>query len=159
MFSALRKGSPVYILFKDEIPTFVKGTVESATYPTYNTNYYNGQTMDININTEDDKMEFKNIMPSLSVVDYKNAILSETKELLIPEVETLLQNSKSIVENVDFHKKVIDSCEKMLKDLSPKYAKEIQHDEDINNLKSEIGGIKSKMDTIIQMLSRSDVQN
>ena len=115
--------------------------------------------MDININTENDKMEFKNIMPSLSVVDYKNAILSETKELLIPEVETLLQNSKSIVENVDFHKKVIDSCEKMLKDLSPKYAKEIQHDEDINNLKSEIEGIKSKMDTIIQMLSRSDTQN
>lgn len=101
-------------------------------------------------------MEFKNIMPSLSVVDYKNAILSETKELLIPEVETLLQNSKSIVENVDFYKKVIDSCEKMLKCLSPKYAKEIQHDEDINNLKSEIGGIKSKMDTIIQMLSKSD---
>ena len=60
MFSALRKGSPVYILFKDDIPTFVKGTVESTTYPTYNTNYYNGQTMDININTENDKMEFKN---------------------------------------------------------------------------------------------------
>lgn len=105
MFSALRKGSPVYILFKDDIPTFIKGKVESTTYPTYNTNYYNGQTMDININTENDKMEFKNIMPSLSVVDYKNAILSETKELLIPEVETILQNSKSIVENVDFHKR------------------------------------------------------
>ena len=44
MFSALRKGSPVYILFKDDIPTFVKGTVESTTYPTYNTNYYNSIT-------------------------------------------------------------------------------------------------------------------
>ena len=60
------------------------------------------------------------------------------------------------LEDIKEFKKVIDSCEKMLKDLSPKYAKEIQHDEDINNLKSEIGGIKSKMDTIIQMLSKSD---
>jgi len=47
----------------------------------------------------------------------------------------------------------------MLKDLSPKYAKEIQHDEDINNLKSEMGGIKSKIDTIIQMLSKSGNNN
>ena len=108
------------------------------------------------IKTNDDNMEFKNIIPTLSVVDYKNAILSETKELLIPEVENLLQNSKSIVENVEYHKNIVSQCEQMLKDLSPKYAKEVQHDEDINNLKSEIGGIKSKMDTIIQMLSKSD---
>lgn len=159
MFSALRKGSQVYVLLKDDIPVLKKGTVESTTYPTYNTNYYNSQTMDININTDDGNMEFKNIIPTLSVVDYKNAILSETRELLIPEVETMLQTSKGIVESVGFHKNVITECEKMLKDLSPKYAKEIQHDEDINNLKSEIGGIKSKMDTIIQMLSRTDNQN
>ena len=156
MFSALRKGSQVYVLLKENIPELIKGTVESTTYPTYNTNYYNGQSMDINIKTNDDNMEFKNIIPTLSVVDYKNAILSETKELLIPEVENLLQNSKSIVENVEYHKNVVSQCEQMLKDLSPKYAKEVQHDEDINNLKSEIGGIKSKMDTIIQMLSKSD---
>lgn len=156
MFSALRKGSQVYVLLKDNIPELIKGTVESTTYPTYNTNYYNGQSMDINIKTNDDNMEFKNIIPTLSVVDYKNAILSETKELLIPEVENLLQNSKSIVENVEYHKNIVSQCEQMLKDLSPKYAKEVQHDEDINNLKSEIGGIKSKMDTIIQMLSKSD---
>ena len=125
MFSALRKGSQVYVLLKDDIPVLKKGTVESTTYPTYNTNYYNSQTMDININTDDGNMEFKNIIPTLSVVDYKNAILSETRELLIPEVETMLQTSKGIVESVGFHKNVITECEKMLKDLSPKYAKEI----------------------------------
>ena len=67
--------------------------------------------MDINIKTNDDNMEFKNIIPTLSVVDYKNAILSETKELLIPEVENLLQNSKSIVENVEYHKNIVSQCE------------------------------------------------
>lgn len=159
MFSALRKGSQVYVLTKDGIPELIKGVIESTTYPTYNTNYYNGQTMDINIRTDNDNMEFKNIVPTLSVVDYKNIILSETKELLIPEVENMLQNSKSIVENVEYHRNVVQQCEKMLKDLSPKYAKEIQHDEDINNLKSEMGGIKSKIDTIIQMLSKSGNNN
>ena len=159
MFSALRKGSQVYVLTKDGIPELIKGVIESTTYPTYNTNYYNGQTMDINLRTDNDNMEFKNIVPTLSVVDYKNIILSETKELLIPEVENMLQNSKSIVENVEYHRNVVQQCEKMLKDLSPKYAKEIQHDEDINNLKSEMGGIKSKIDTIIQMLSKSGNNN
>lgn len=159
MFSALRRGSQVYVLTKDGIPELIKGVIESTTYPTYNTNYYNGQTMDINIRTDNDNMEFKNIVPTLSVVDYKNIILSETKELLIPEVENMLQNSKSIVENVEYHRNVVQQCEKMLKDLSPKYAKEIQHDEDINNLKSEMGGIKSKIDTIIQMLSKSGNNN
>ena len=159
MFSALRKGTQVYVLTKDGIPELIKGVIESTTYPTYNTNYYNGQTMDINIRTDNDNMEFKNIVPTLSVVDYKNIILSETKELLIPEVENMLQNSKSIVENVEYHRNVVQQCEKMLKDLSPKYAKEIQHDEDINNLKSEMGGIKSKIDTIIQMLSKSGNNN
>jgi len=107
MFSALRKGSQVYVLTKDGIPELIKGVIESTTYPTYNTNYYNGQTMDINIRTDNDNMEFKNIVPTLSVVDYKNIILSETKELLIPEVENMLQNSKSIVENVEYHRNVV----------------------------------------------------
>lgn len=159
MFSALRQGSVVYILEKGENPNLKIGQVVSITQPSYNNNFLmNNSTIDINVKVGDQNMDFKNVPSSQSVTSYNNAIITETKELMSNEVENMLQSSKSIVDSVSYHNNIISSCETILRDLNPRFAKEKKRDEDIINLKSKIGGIESKMDKILTLLSKDETK-
>ena len=155
MFSALRQGSVVYILEKGENPVLKVGQVVSITQPNYSSNFLmNGSTIDINVKVNNQNMDFKNVPSSQSVANYNNAIITETKELMSNEVDNMLQNSKSIVDSVTYHNNIITSCESILKELNPRFAKEKERDEDINNLKDKMGGIESKMDKILSLLQK-----
>lgn len=157
MFSALRQGSVLYILEKGDTISLKVGQVSSITQPNYNNNYLmNGSTIDINVKVGNENIDFKNVPSSQSVANYNNAIITETKELMSNEVDNMLQSSKSIIDSVPYHNGVISACEKILKDLNPRYAKEKERDEDISNLKSKIGGIESKMDKILTLLSKDE---
>lgn len=157
MFSALRQGSVLYILEKGDLPTLKVGQVQSITQPSYNNNFLmGGSTIDISVKVGNDTMDFKNAPGSQSVTNYNNAIITETKELMSTEVDNMLQNSKSIVDSIPYHNNVISACEGILKDLNPRFAKEKERDEDISNLKNKIGGIETKMDKILTLLSKGD---
>ena len=155
MFSALRQGSVVYILEKGENPVLKVGQVVSITQPNYSSNFLmNGSTIDINVKVNNQNMDFKNVPSSQSVVNYNNAVITETKELMSNEVDNMLQSSRSIVDSVTYHNNIITSCESILKELNPRFAKEKERDEDINNLKDKMGGIESKMDKILSLLQK-----
>jgi hypothetical protein len=72
------------------------------------------------------------------------------------EVDNMLSNSKNIVDSISYHQKVIESCEEILKNLNPRFAKEKERDEDISNLKNKIGGLENKMDKLISILSKDE---
>lgn len=155
MFSALRQGSVVYILEKGENPVLKVGQVVSITQPNYSSNFLmNGSTIDINVKVNNQNMDFKNVPSSQSVANYNNAVITETKELMSNEVDNMLQSSRSIVDSVTYHNNIITSCENILKELNPRFAKEKERDEDINNLKDKMGGIESKMDKILVLLQK-----
>ena len=155
MFSALRQGSVVYILEKGENPVLKVGQVVSITQPNYSSNFLmNGSTIDINVKVNNQNMDFKNVPASQSIVNYNNAVITETKELMSNEVDNMLQSSRSIVDSVAYHNNIITSCESILKELNPRFAKEKERDEDINNLKDKMGGIESKMDKILSLLQK-----
>ena len=159
MFSALRQGSVIYILEKGEKPTLRVGQVVSVTQPTYNNNFLmNGSTIDISAKVGNDTMDFKNVPGAQSTANYNNAFIAETKELMSNEVDNILQSSKSIIDSVPYHNSVISSCESILKDLNPRFARERERDEDINNLKTKIGGIETKMDKILTLLSKGEIK-
>ena len=155
MFSALRQGSVVYILEKGENPVLKVGQVVSITQPNYGSNFLmNGSTIDINVKVNNQNMDFKNVPSSQSVANYNNAVITETKELMSNEVDNMLQSSRSIVDSITYHNNIITSCESILKELNPRFAKEKERDEDINNLKDKMGGIESKMDKILGLLQK-----
>lgn len=155
MFSALRQGSVVYILEKGENPVLKVGQVVSITQPNYSSNFLmNGSTIDINVKVNNQNMDFKNVPSSQSIANYNNAVITETKELMSNEVDNMLQSSRSIVDSVTYHNNIITSCESILKELNPRFAKEKERDEDINNLKDKMGGIESKMDKILVLLQK-----
>jgi peptidoglycan hydrolase CwlO-like protein len=61
---------------------------------------------------------------------------------MINEVTAMMENSKSIISNVEQHKSNIAACEKILKELNPAYAKEQERDEAIDNISGRMNRIE-----------------
>ena len=156
MFSGLRQGQTLYVLDKSSEPKVVTGYVERISaphpmYPNYNPNVSFGANLqtvvDITVKVDNDKKEFVGVPSTSSIHSYGDYVLSESKDNMIQEVTSMLENSKSILSNVEQHKSNITACEKILKSLSPVYAKEQERDEAIEN-------ISGRMDKIENILTR-----
>ena len=165
MFSALRQGAPIYILEKGETPSIKIGQVESVTQPrpryaTYNPAIGLGGNMetivDITVKINGDKKEYVGIPSNLSIHGYGDVVISESRDAMISEVDGMLQSSKSIIESVDYHKKMITSCEEMLKQLNPAYAKEQERDGAIDSLKSEVETLRKEISRMTSLLAKSE---
>lgn len=165
MFSALNQGSLVYILDKTKGLKFKLGEVVGITQPKMsNTSFTNPQpnqsTVDIKIKIDGSVNEFNGIPSTYSLVTYNNGtlIISETKQALQSEVETILQNSKQILDNIDVYKCNITECETILKELNPQFAKDKERDDKINSLTNEVSGMKDTLDKIVTMLSKPTIK-
>lgn len=147
MFSGLRQGTALYVLDKSKEPKVITGYVESIStphpmYPSYNPSVSFGANLqtavDVTVKLGDDRKEFIGV-PSTSIIhSYGDYVLSESKDSMIQEVTTMLENSKSIVANVEQHKSNIAACEKILRELNPTYAKEQERDEMIDKISGRI---------------------
>lgn len=162
MFSALNQGSIIYILDKTERPKFKVGEVVSISQPKVDYNstgqfgQYQATTVDIKVNVEGNTYEYNSIPSSYSVITYNNGkiTLSETKQELQSEVESILQNSKQIVERIDTYKQNIVDCESILKQLNPQFAKDKERDERLNSLEERFGGVEDRLDKIINLINK-----
>ena len=158
MFSTLRQNSPIYILDKKDSPVLKKGIIETVSPQRSRTGSFYGQPMDmivdIRVNIDGTSQEFKNIPANLSIANDGNIVISETKEAMSTEVDSMLSISKQILESVDYHKDVIEKCEQILKDLNPQFAKDKFQEEKINSLESRIGGVENTLGDIKDMLSK-----
>lgn len=133
MFSGLRQGTALYILDKSEEPKVVTGYVENVSAPhpmyrTYNPAVSFGANMqsavDIVVKIGNDKKEFVGIPSNNTIHSYGDYVLSETKDGMIQEVNSMLYNSESVVNSVPQHETNIKACKDILKQLNPEYAKE-----------------------------------
>lgn len=162
MFSALNQGSIIYILDKTERPKFKVGEIISISQPKVDYNstgqfgQYQATTVDIKVNIDGNTYEYNSIPSSYSVITYNNGkiTLSETKQGLQSEVESILQNSKQIVERIDTYKQNIVDCENILKKLNPQFAKDKERDERLNSLEERFGGVEDRLDKIINLINK-----
>lgn len=112
--------------------------------------------VDITVKLNGDKKEFVGIPSNLSIHGYGDIVISESREAMISEVDGMLQSSKSIVDSVEYHKKMITQCEEMLKQLNPAYAKEQERDGAIDSLKSEVETLRKEISRMTSLLAKSD---
>lgn len=162
MFSALNQGSLVYILDKTNNLKLKVGEVVGVSQPKFNNTGFNTQNnnqtfVDIKIKIDGNVNEFNSIPSTYSLVSYNNGhiIISETKQGLQTEVETILQNSKQILDNIETYKNNIKECEDILKELNPQFAKDKERDDKISSLSNEVLDIKTTLDKIVTMLSKN----
>ena len=159
MFSTLIQNSPIYILDKKGSPVLKKGIIESVSPQRSKSGSFYGQPLDmvvdIVVNVDSTKEEFKNIPASLSIANDGNLVISESKEAMSTEVDSMLSISKQILESIDYHQEVIKKCEQILKDLNPQFAKDKLQEEKINSLEERIGGVENTLGDIKDMLSKA----
>lgn len=108
------------------------------------------------VRVEQEQMDFQKLPAMMQIANFGNGIVvSESREAMCGEVDSLLRQSKAIVESVDYHKKVISACDKILAQLNPQIAKEKQQEQDISNLKSDVNGMKGTINDIRDMLQKA----
>lgn len=163
MFSALRQGSLFYVLEKGDSPKLKVGYVVSVStpQPKYSTNYTQPfsmeSTVDITVKVGDENQEFKQVPGSLSIANFgiSNIVISESKDEMNKEVDAMLRSSKQIIDSIPYHESVVKSCEEILKELNPQFAKQKDQEDKINNLETKVGGMETTLDEIRQMLSKA----
>ena len=157
MFSALSQGSPIYLLDKTSTPDFKIGEIIGVSYPKVNPYSVGVQnTVDIKVKIEGDVQEFNSIPSINSIVSYNNGkiIISETKQGIQNEVESILSNSKQILNNIDNYKKNVEDCEEILKQLNPQFAIDKERDERLSNLENRFDGFEFKLDKIFNLVQK-----
>lgn len=160
MFSALKQNSIIYILDKRGVPTLKVAQVDEFTEPKskFNTSFpanpYNMEmVVDITAKFGEERYEFKQLPAQASIANYDGAIVSETKEPIIAEVENLQRVSRKHIADTPYHEKVDEACDKIMKELNPYFAKEKEQEEKIEMLEKKIGGIETSLGSIQSMLS------
>lgn len=154
MFSALHQGSSVYILDKNTPLSLKIGTVTGVTSPMTYSPYLQNSNIDIVVKVDGETLEFKQLPSAQSLATYQNTIVSESKDLMIGEVESLIRNSKQIIDSIPQHEDIIASGEEILTQLSPQFAQQKDQELKIGQLESKVGGMESKLDDIYSLLTK-----
>ena len=161
MLSALQQGSLVHIIDKTKGIKYLVGEVINRTEP--NPDYTNPNIsmppqsfFDLSVKVGDEKYEFKHLNSTLTTANNGSIIISENKEGLLPIVESILYNSKKIIEpeNIEYHTKAVADCETIMKKLNPTFAKEKERDARIENLESKVNGMDDKLDKIFNLINK-----
>ncbi|MCQ2971694.1 MAG: hypothetical protein MJ209_00110 [archaeon] len=161
MLSAIHQGSLVYIIDKTKGIKFKIGEVVNKTEPKLD--FQSSMNLnpigyfDLNVKTDSDNYEFKRVSGDAVTVNYNqgNVIISETKEALVPIIETILHNSKQATDEdyIKLNKQNIEDCDIILKQLNPIYAKEQERDGEIQDLKAKVAGIDDKLDKLFNLIN------
>lgn len=139
----------MYVLNRKDNPTLSIGRVISVSaplpkYPNTYTNPMSGieTTVDITASVDGSNVDFKKIPSNLVIYGDSGIVISETREAMISEIETMKSNSRNIIESVDYHKRVLECCDTMLEQLNPSLAKEREQENKLNSLEARMGKIE-----------------
>ena len=162
MLSGLRAGTPVYILYKNE-PRFAVGKVSQVSNQYPNLGYQQplipGNNLAVNISVEvDGKLEsYERIPLNSSIAEFpeKGVIISETRDGIVNEVNAIRSASVTALQQVEMHKNVIASCDKLLFELNPQLKKDQEQAKEIATLKDQIAGMSDQIAALTGMLSKS----
>jgi predicted RNase H-like nuclease (RuvC/YqgF family) len=157
MFSNLSQNSILYILDLTSNPKILSGPIERVSIPRPKYNSFNPTletVVDVIAVINGERREFKGI-PNGAIANFGNDafILAESKEALNSYINAMLQNSRSILESVDKHKKLVMDYEEALQELNPSLRADKEKDKAIQDLQ---GQVKTLQDNIQQLLARLD---
>jgi hypothetical protein len=91
----------------------------------------------------------------MNIANSGNVVVSDSKEAMSMEVESLLRSSRQILDSIPYHERVITSCDGMLRDLNPQFAKEKEQEEKIDALELKMGGIETTLNEMMGLLSEA----
>lgn len=163
MFSALNQGSLVHILDKTDGLKYKVGEVIGVSQPNGNfggafgtPSFSANSTVNIKLKVDGNVVDYPEVPSNGTTASYNNGcvIICETKQGLVSEIETTLQNNKQILANREKYEKTVKDCEDLLKEISPQFAKDKELDDRITTLNDKFNNMTGKLDEILNMLSK-----
>lgn len=160
MFQSLRPSNQFYILHKDAVPYLEMGSVVSvsAPMPKFQFPQTFGQpqemVVDVVARVNDNNVTFQKLPANQEIADFGNngsIVVATSKEAMNAELSSIRQKSIDIINSVNFHRSVIEGCDKTLRDLNPEYAEKQQQQEEINVLKQNMEEMRKGMADLMKM--------
>lgn len=163
MFSNLSQNSILYILDLKGDTKVLNGPVERVSIPRPKYNTFNpGMEMivDITANINGERREFKGV-PNNSIANFGDEafVLAENKEILNSYINSMLQNSRNIVNSIEKHKKLIEGYEEALQELNPDIKANKEKDEAIRNLQGQVEALQKGMQQMLAIMTKNGTPN
>jgi len=160
MFSNLGPNSIIYVLDLKNSPKVVSGPIERVTppRPKYNTFSPNMEMIvDVIATINGERREFKGV-PNSTIADFgeDSFVLAENKEILNSYINSMLQNSKSIVNSYDKHVERIGQYEEALQDLNPEFKINKEKDKIIQKLQQQVDSLQEGMQKMLSIMTKNE---
>jgi prefoldin subunit 5 len=160
MFSNLSQNSILYILDLQSKPKILSGPVErvSVPRPKYNTFNPNMEMIvDIVATINGERREFKGV-PNGSLANFgENAfVIAESKDVLNSYMNSMLQNSRSIVNSIEKHQKLITDYEEAIQELNPDIKASRESDKAIQTLQDQVETLQKSMQQMLAIMTKNE---
>lgn len=160
MFSNLSQNSILYILDLQSKPKILSGPVErvSVPRPKYNTFNPNMEMIvDIVATINGERREFKGV-PNGSLANFgENAfVIAESKDVLNSYMNSMLQNSRSIVNSIEKHQKLITDYEEAIQELNPDIKASRENDKAIQTLQDQVETLQKSMQQMLAIMTKNE---
>lgn len=160
MFSNLSQNSILYILDLKNSPKILSGPVERVSIPRPKYNTFNPSmemVVDIVAVVNGERREFKGV-PNNSIANFGDDafVLAENKDVLNSYVNAMLQNSRSIVNNVEKHQKLITEYEEALQELNPDIKASKENDKAIQSLQDQVNALQQGMQQMLAIMTKNE---
>lgn len=110
-------------------------------------------TVDISTNIDDSITNFQKVPANLEIADIGNdMVISYDRQRISDEIKTL--KSRSALESIDFHKKMIKECDDFIRILNPEIAEKEQRDQETKQLKEEISSLKEMFSSFMKQFKQ-----
>lgn len=154
MFSNLTQNSILYVLDLNGSPKVLSGPIESVMNlrPKYNTFNPNMEMIvDITANIAGERREFKSV-PNTSIANFGEFVLADNKDSLTAYINSMLQSSRSVLNSVEKHQKLVENYELALDELNPS-AKDSKV---ISDLQSQVNTLQDSIKVLLEKLGNNN---
>jgi len=157
MFSNLTQNSILYVLDLNNTPKVLSGPIESVSLPRPKYNTFNPNMemiVDITATIAGERREFKGV-PNTSIANFSdsNFILADNKESLSSYITSMLQNSKTILNSMEKHKKLVTDYEAALDELNPSSRAD---NKAISDLQSQVNVLQESIKELLNKVSKEN---
>ena len=138
MFQNLRAGNTIYVLNKEN------GLSQEM-------------LVDVIAKINNQEITYQKLPANSDIADFGNTgiVLSASKEAINSEIVSLKTKSEDIINSVDYHKNVINDCDKLLSELNPDFAERQKQQDEIKMLKEQISSVAESVSTLISELRKT----
>ena len=163
MFSNLSQNSILYILDLRSEPRVLSGPIEKVSIPRPKYNTFNPNMemiVDIIATINGERREFKGV-PNSSLANFGEDafVLAESKDVLNSYINAMLQNSRSIINSVEKHKKLVIEYEEALQELNPDIKASKENDKAIQTLQDQVDALQKGMQQMLAIMTKKETTN